>query len=124
MFIQSGVLVIISKAKIILKNSKKIFKSLRFFIILIIMLVTGVCGAFIYSGIIKSYENRAITMRTADIQSQCTILSNQLNSYNYLTDPSSEVINTNLTQLMNIYNGRVMIVNKNLKVIKDTYSHD
>ena len=63
-------------------------------------------------------------MRTADIQSQCTILSNQLNSYNYLTDPSSEVINTNLTQLMNIYNGRVMIVNKNLKVIKDTYSLD
>ena len=123
-FIQSGVLVIISKAKTFLKNIKKIFKSLRFFIVLVIMFVSSICSIGIYAGVIKAYENRAITMRTADIQSQCTILSNQLNSYNYLTDPSSEVINTNLTQLMNIYNGRVMIVNKNLKVIKDTYSLD
>ena len=94
------------------------------FIIVIVMLVSGAGSFVIYKGILKAYENRAITMRTADIQSQCTILINQLNSYNYLADPSSEVINTNLTQLMNIYNGRVMIVDKNLQVIKDTYSLD
>ena len=63
-------------------------------------------------------------MRTADIQNQCTILSNQLNSYNYLSDTSSEVINASLTQLTNIYNGRVMIVDKELRVVKDTYSLD
>ena len=94
------------------------------FIIVIVMLMTGIASRTIYKGILRAYENRAITIRTADIQSQCTILSNQLNSYNYLADPSSEVINSNLTQLMNIYNGRVMIVDKNLQVIKDTYSLD
>ena len=63
-------------------------------------------------------------MRTAEIQNQCTILGNQLNSYHYLTDPSSEVIHANLTQLTNIYNGRVMIIDSNLEVIKDTYGLD
>ena len=47
-----------------------------------------------------------------------------MNRYHYLTDPSSEVINANLLQLTNIYNGRVMIVNSDLKVIKDTYDLD
>ena len=124
MFIQSGVLAIISKVNKFYKQNIKFLKSLRLLIIVIVLAVSGLGSLAIYSGIIKAYENRAITMRTADIQSQCTILSNQLNSYNYLSDPSSEVINTNLTQLMNIYNGRVMIVDKNLQVIKDTYSLD
>ena len=124
MFIQSGVLVIISKAKIAFKNSIKFLKSLRFVVILVIVFSSLVSSFAVYKGVIRAYEKRAITIRTADIQSQCTILSNQLYSYNYLADPSSEVINSNLTQLMNIYNGRVMIVNKNLQVVKDTYSLD
>ncbi len=75
-------------------------------------------------GIVKFYEFRAVELRTAEIQNQCTILCNQLGNYNYLTDTSSEVINANLTQLTNIYNGRVMIIDRNLKVVKDTYSLD
>ena len=75
-------------------------------------------------GIIKAYESRAVSLRTAEIQNQCTILCDQLNSYNYLTDNSSDVVNASLTQLTNIYNGRVMIINKELTVIKDTYALD
>ena len=75
-------------------------------------------------GIVKFYELRAVELRTAEIQNQCTILSNQLSDYDYLTDASSEVINANLTQLTNIYNGRVMIIDQDLKVVKDTYSLD
>ena len=75
-------------------------------------------------GIIKAYESRAVSLRTAEIQNQCTILCDQLNSYNYLVDNSSEVVNVSLTQLTNIYNGRVMIVNRELTVIKDTYALD
>ena len=75
-------------------------------------------------GIVKFYEFRAVELRTAEIQNQCTILCNQLGNYNYLTDTTSEVINANLTQLTNIYNGRVMIIDRDLKVVKDTYSLD
>ena len=75
-------------------------------------------------GIVKFYESRAVELRTAEIQNQCTILCNQLNNYGYLSDTSSEVINSSLTKLTNIYNGRVMVIDKDLRVIKDTYSLD
>lgn len=92
---------------------------------IVLLLVVSIVPCFIaYNGIIKAYESRAVSLRTAEIQNQCTILSNQLNSYNYLADTSSEVINASLTQLTNIYNGRVMIIDKDLQVVKDTYSLD
>ena len=124
MYIQSGELVIISRGDFHFSINSKFLKSLRFCIILLLLVVSTVPCAAAYRGIIKAYESRAVSLRTADIQNQCTILSNQLNSYNYLSDTSSEVINASLTQLTNIYNGRVMIVDKELRVIKDTYGLD
>lgn len=124
MCIRSGELVIISKVKIHLQVRDTIIRSLYFRIILIILCAGILPGIGAYMGIIKAYESRAVSLRTAEIQNQCTILCDQLNSYNYLMDNSSEVINASLTQLTNIYNGRVMIVNKELTVIKDTYALD
>ena len=97
---------------------------MRFRFILFAMLAGLLpCLAALF-GIVKFYESRAVELRTAEIQNQCTILCNQLNNYGYLSDTSSEVINTSLTQLTNIYNGRVMVIDKDLRVIKDTYSLD
>ena len=124
MCIRSGEWVIISKVKIFFHVKEKVIKSLWFCIILVILCTGILSGAAAYVSILKAYESRAVSLRTADIQSQCTILCDQMNNYNYLEDNSSEVINANLTQLTNIYNGRVMIVNKELTVIKDTYSLD
>ncbi len=122
--IPSGELVIISKVKIHFQVRDTIIKSLYFRIILVILCAGILPGIFAYMGIIKAYESRAVSLRTAEIQNQCTILCDQLNSYNYLTDNSSDVVNASLTQLTNIYNGRVMIINKELTVIKDTYALD
>lgn len=124
MYIRSGELVIISRGSFHFKLNGKFLKSLRFCIIVLLLAVAMIPCFAAYSGIIKAYETRAVSLRTAEIQNQCTILSNQLNSYNYLADTSSEVINASLTQLTNIYNGRVMIVDKELQVIKDTYALD
>ena len=122
--IPSGELVIISKVKIHFQVRHTIIKSLYFRIILVILCAGILPGIFAYMGIIKAYESRAVSLRTAEIQNQCTILCDQLNSYNYLTDNSSDVVNASLTQLTNIYNGRVMVINKELTVIKDTYALD
>ena len=85
---------------------------MRFWLILIFVLVGTIPCLAAYTGILKTYEKRAVSVRTAEIQNQCTILSNQLNSNQFLTDPSSEVINASLTQLTSIYSGRVMIIDK------------
>ena len=118
MYIQSGELVIISKVKIRIKN--KFLKSLRFRIALLAFFAWIIPAYVLYAGMLKSYEARAVSLRTAEIQNQCTILCNHLNTYQYLDDVSSEVINSELTQLTNIYYGRVMIVDVNLEIIKDT----
>ena len=124
MYIQSGEWVIISRVRRQFTFRDKIFKNMRFRFILFAMLAGLLpCLAALF-GIVKFYESRAVELRTAEIQNQCTILCNQLNNYGYLSDTSSEVINSSLTQLTNIYNGRVMVIDKDLRVIKDTYSLD
>ena len=124
MYIQSGEWVIISRVKRQFRFRDKIFKNMRFRFILFAMLAGFLpCVAALF-GIVKFYESRAVELRTAEIQNQCTILCNQLNNYGYLSDTSSEVINTSLIQLTNIYNGRVMVIDEDLRVIKDTYSLD
>ena len=124
MYIQSGEWVIISRVKRQFRFRDKIFKNMRFRFILFAMLAGFLpCVAALF-GIAKFYESRAVELRTAEIQNQCTILCKQLNNYGYLSDTSSEVINTSLTQLTNIYNGRVMVIDEELRVIKDTYSLD
>ncbi|MFG6365418.1 MAG: two-component sensor histidine kinase [Schaedlerella sp.] len=117
-------MVTISKAKFHFQIRDTIIRSLYFRIIVVILCAGILPGIIAYMGIIKAYESRAVSLRTAEIQNQCTILCDQLNSYNYLVDNSSEVVNASLTQLTNIYNGRVMIVNRELTVIKDTYALD
>ncbi|MEE1085593.1 MAG: HAMP domain-containing sensor histidine kinase [Schaedlerella sp.] len=99
-------------------------KSLRIYIILSIVCIAALTGLASYQGLIKSYESRAVSLRTAEIQNQCTILCDQMSSNNYLKNNSSEVINASLTQLTDIYNGRVMIIDANLNVVKDTYALD
>ena len=103
---------------------KNIFKSLRFRIILL-LLAAGIIPCLIMKAVIlNSYEKRAVEVRTADIQNQCTILCNQLSGIDYLNGITSEVIRTELTQLTNIYNGRVMVIDSDYEIEEDTYNLD
>ena len=49
------------------------------------------------------------------------IIADHLITYNYLLDNSNEVVNAELAQLSNLYDGRVLIIDSNMKIIKDTY---
>ena len=75
-------------------------------------------------GLLKTYESRAVSNRSIDILSQAKMLGNQIVTYNYIQDTSSEVINTQLELLSNIYDGRVLIINSSFQVVKDTYGLD
>lgn len=99
-------------------------KPLRSFLVrifIIIVLVGSLPSLFIRYGILSTYTDRAISLRVSDVQTQGRILANHLVTYNYLQDSTSEVINAELSQLAEVYNGRVLIVDQNFKVIKDTY---
>lgn len=74
--------------------------------------------------VLDNYEKQTVDMRTAEIQNQCTILCNQLNTADYLQMVASESIQLELTQISNIYNGRIMIIDKSYHIAEDTYHID
>ena len=122
MYIQSGELVIILEVSRYFK--KNIFKSLRFQLIVFIVFTGIVPMCIVKTVILKSYEKRAVDVRTAEIQNQCTILCDQLGNLVYLQGESSEVIKAELDQLSGIYDGRVLLIDKEFRIIEDTYGMD
>ena len=91
---------------------------------MIILCVGILPGIGAYIGIIEAYESRAVSLRTAEIQNQCTILCNQLSDANYLTGETSEILRSELVQMSNIYNGRVMVIDHDFRIQEDTYDMD
>ena len=96
-------------------------RSLRSRIFLMALLVGIVPSILMRQGIVQNYEKRAVEYRTMTVQNQLKILADHLLNEDYLNNPSSEVINAELEMLSNLYDGRVLIINGNFKIIKDTY---
>lgn len=98
------------------------FRSLRFRLFVIFLVVGIVPSVLTRYGIMENYEEHAIALRTTTVQTQLRILANHLITYNYLQDNSSEVVGAELDMLSNLYEGRVLIIGGNFKVVKDTYA--
>ena len=75
-------------------------------------------------GIVESYEERAVAVRSITVKNQCDIICDQMVQQNYLEDQSSEAINSELNILNNIYGGRIIIIDENFRIVKDTYDLD
>lgn len=99
----------------------RFIKSLQFRIFLIIIIVGYVPTLMMRYGILQNYENRAVSLRTAEVENQAKILANHLAVNNYLQDTSSETINAELLQLSTLYDGRVLVIDRNFNAVKDTY---
>ena len=90
-----------------IKKSGKFFKSLRFRI-LIILIILGIVPSVIVT----------------EMENICDIMCDLLIKENYLNDSSSQTVNSKLELLSNIYGGRILIVDRDFRIIKDTYGVD
>lgn len=89
------------------------------------MLLMGIVPTIVVeSVVVQSYENRAVSQRSIIVKNQSDILCNQLVALGYLEDPSNEVINGEFNMLTSIYGGRILVINKDYRVIRDTYDLD
>ena len=120
MFRRDGVWAIFSKIRDLFLGSF-IFKSLKFRIILLLLLVGTVPVIITRSVILASYERNAVASRNADLSIQCNILSNYLLSTAYLTDTAQEAVNSEIDQMANLYDGRVIVIDRDFRAVKDTY---
>lgn len=99
----------------------KAVRSLRVRLFLIIMIVGMIPGFLIHFGIMERYMDNAVNIRSNEVQTQVRIIADHLLTYNYMHDNSNDVVNAELAQLSNLYDGRVLIIDSNFKIIKDTY---
>ncbi len=99
----------------------KILRSLKSRIFLFLLIVGLVPCISMRYAILQNYEQRAVNVKISDVSTQLRILANHLITYHYLQDTSSEVINAELDQLSSLYDGRVLVINNDLRIVKDTY---
>ena len=97
------------------------FRSLKVRIFFIIVLGGLIPCVILHFGILGRYMDNALTVRTNEVQTQVRIIADHLITYNYLLDNNNDVVNAELAQLSNLYDGRVLIIDSNLRIIKDTY---
>ncbi|MCI9645979.1 MAG: cell wall metabolism sensor histidine kinase WalK [Lachnospiraceae bacterium] len=102
----------------------KFYRSLRFRLFVLIVAVGIVPNIVLRMGVLASYEGRAVSNRSIDVLSQAKVLGSQIVTSGYIADTSSEVVNAQLEQLSNIYDGRVLLVNPGFQIVKDTYGLD
>lgn len=92
---------------------------------MIFLLLVGLIPSFLMAwGIVSTYEERAVSLRCANVKNQCDILSNQIVAEDYMNNPTAENINELLIWLANVYSGRIMIIDSDLKIVTDTYDLD
>ena len=105
-------------------------RSLRARIFILILVVGMIPSVLMRYGILDNYEKRAVEHRISTVQNQLMIVGNHLLSNNYFSAQNQEerklgtsrdVINAELEMISNLYEGRVMVINSGLKVMKDTY---
>ncbi|MDR0949883.1 MAG: ATP-binding protein [Lachnospiraceae bacterium] len=99
--------------------------------IFVIILVVGILPSVVMRyGIVDNYEERSVLNRVTTVQNQLLIIANHLISNNYLTSSSNQetilsasraVIDAELDTIATLYDGRVQVINSNLKIITDTY---
>ena len=107
-----------------IKKSGKFFKSLRFRILIILIILGIVPSVIVAHVMVAAYESKAVAVRKQTVEKQCDILCNLLIKENYMNDSSSQDVNSKLELLSNVYGGRMVIVDRDLKVVADTYHVD
>ncbi len=106
------------------KVIRKYGKSLQFRIFIIFILVGLIPIWVMKYGILNSYESQAVRQRGEMVHSQCAAIAEQVGKSGYLTGTASETVEVEIKQLADLYNGRIVLVNQDFRIVRDTYGLD
>lgn len=93
--------------------------------VFVVMVVLGILPVYVFSRVLmNTYQTQAITNRVAELQERSGIISNLIASSGYFSG-SDKIDNTDVNaeiyQVAEGYHGRIVIVDNNLNIRKDTY---
>ena len=104
------------------KKRKKLQKSLQgcLFVLFVLIgfvpmrLVNDVTGNMVYKALVNQ--------KTSEVQSQCTVMANQLTKEGYLNNLQAGGAEAELEVLSSVYDARILVINSAYVVVKDTFS--
>lgn len=74
---------------------------------------------------LHAYDSVSIHTDATNLMAQAVSYNNQIVTSGYLTgDSQNEVLDTELKSVAESYNGRILIINSSLKIVKDSFSAD
>lgn len=118
-FRRSGELVII------LRNKKSNpFRSLKVIIFLSFFILFMVVMLSFKTMLQRSYSQKTLDQKLTSVQNECNIMGNQILVNQFIIDSLQDNLNTEIDQLANVWEGRILVVDSNYKIIKDTYTID
>ncbi len=104
-----------------LKNKLKQVKSLRAQSMLVLLLV-GLIPMVIFTIILlNTYHSKAVAQRITELQTRGSILCNLVVSSAFFTNDVSAEVDSEITQISDIFDGRILVVDSSLLVMKDSY---
>jgi signal transduction histidine kinase len=95
---------------------------MRMYLLLVFIVLGVIPLSFFTYVLLNTYEEKAITNMINQMQNQGDMLSSTLNQSVYLTTGDDPEIDAEITRTADFFQGRILIVNSNLNIIKDTYS--
>lgn len=107
-----------------IKKPLKIIRSMKLRIFLILITI-GILPLIIFRIAIRGpIEDEMVNTKMERLMGQSNILKNHIISENYLELKKSDSMDAELAQLSAMYDGRVLLVNQDFVIIKDTYVMD
>lgn len=104
-----------------IRNKIKQVKSLRVQS-LCVLILTGIIPLVVFSLILThTYRSRAVSQRITELQARGSILCNLVVSSVFFTNDRASEADSELTQISDIYDGRILVLDSGLTVLKDTY---
>ncbi|MFA9462998.1 MAG: sensor histidine kinase [Velocimicrobium sp.] len=93
--------------------------------VFVVLLVFGILPIYVFSVILlNTYQVQAISNRVEELQERSGIISNLLVSSSYFSGIEAQDntdVNEEILQVAEGYHGRIVIVDNNLQILKDTY---
>lgn len=90
--------------------------------LLLVFIILGVIPLSFFSYVLLgTFEENAVKNRISVLQNQGNALSGKLITSSYLTGGDDEEIDNDVVRLADFYQGRIIIVDSNCKVVRDTY---
>ena len=89
----------------------------------VLLMAVGLLPMLIHGKILTSFvEQSHVSSRSVDVQNQCLILSSKMSRTGYMDGTVKDSsVDTEINITADLFHGRIVIVDKNYRIIKDTF---